>query len=267
MSVKAIQVNNTSIHVDLLGSGPSLMLVHGFPLDRTMWADVTNVLAQSFQLVIPDLPGFGASPLPPWPLTPANYAQTLALLLTELKITSPIAICGLSMGGYIALEFWHQHPQRLNALILTNTKASADSPDARDNREQAAQKVLANGTTDLARSMPEKLLSEKSLAQSPELKVRISEMIEHQSPESIAAASRGMAQRHDFTDRLDNISIPTLVIAGEDDKLIPLDESKRMDHMIPNASMKLISAAGHLSPLEQPTVFTQTVSQFLSSHA
>jgi 3-oxoadipate enol-lactonase len=264
MATKTISVHGKRVAVDIIGEGRPLLLVHGFPMDARMWSKQLEPLGAAAKVIAPDLPGFGESELPNSVMTPANYADFLADLLESLEINEAVTVCGLSMGGYIALEFWKRHPSLVNSLIFCHTKATSDTPEAIENRKKTADNARRKGAEDLARDMPVKLTSPDTQQNNIEVMEQLSSMIADQPGPSIAAASLGMAQRANFVSFLPDIAVPALIIAGDKDTLIPMTEMEMMAKVIPHAKFVVIKNSGHLSPMEKPNEFNQDVLAFLA---
>lgn len=259
-----ITANGVDLNVLITGEGPPILLVHGFPLDHTMWREQIDHLAKSRRVIAPDLRGFGGSgPVDPSGVSMETYADDLAALLDALDISEPICLCGLSMGGYIALAFVRKYRDRLNSLILCDTKATADDEAAKKVREQTALKVLENGPDFLAEAMAEKLFGELTRQQRPEVVQEIQNVIRATSRDSIAAAARGMAARPDSTPLLPSIDLPTLVVVGEHDAITTAGEMRSMADALPRAMFVEIADAGHMSPLERPEAVNAAIDHFL----
>lgn len=247
---------------DSIGSGPPLVLVHAFPLARHMW----EAQAGDFpgrRLIVPDLPGFGASPRQEGGLTMESAARELAELLDSLG-EKAAALCGVSMGGYVAFEFARLFPERLSALALVCTRPGPDSPQAMEVRYQSAGRVRAEGLGFLADSMPSKLLGRTSLGRSPGLIGRVRDLMLENKPEGVADALVGMARRRDSGPILSSIRCPVLVLAGAEDGLIPPAESEAMAKAIPGAKLEIVPECGHLPNLERPELFAPLVADFLA---
>lgn len=260
-----IQLDDTTVHVLDEGDGPVVLLVHGFPIDHRMWREQIDVLSQTHRVIAPDLRGFGESPATTGILAMTQFGDDLADLLEAMQITEPIVFCGLSMGGYIAWQFAHHYPEKLRGLILCDTKATADSEAALATREEVAEKVLADGPEFLTKSMPSKIFSDHTRQQNVELVEFVKQMIRDASQVGIAAASRGMALRPDMTALLPTISVPTLVIVGEEDELTSPQEMQTIADAIPQCQCVIIPKAGHMAPLEQPTIVNDALMRFLAS--
>jgi len=191
-----------------------------------------------------------------------QLADDVAGLMDVLGMQDAI-LCGLSMGGYVAFAFLRKYPQRVTGLILADTRPGADTAEGRANRENVARVAETQGTGAIANLQLPKLISENTRQQHPEVEARIRQMINAATPQGIAAASRGMAQRADSTDLLAAITCPTLVLVGEQDVLTPPNVAQDYASNIPNAQFVVIPNAGHLSNLEQQEAFLQALSGFL----
>ena len=247
------------------GRGRPWLFVHGFPLDHSMWRRQIDAFSPLGRLLMPDLPGFGASaPLSGDPMTMADFADVLDAFLDVADVTEPIIYVGLSMGGYIAWEFYRRHRDRLDRLILCDTRAAADTEEVRQTREETAQRVLREGTSFLADGMLPKLFSERTLSDQPEVVEETARVIRGTAPSSVAAALRGMALREDMTGLLPSIDLPSLLIGGEDDMLTPPEEMEGMAGQIPGAVWHRVAGAGHMAPLERPQVVNEAIGSWLS---
>ncbi len=242
---------------------PTLLLIHGFPLDRTLWDEQVHGLSDVAHVVAPDLCGFGNDTSTVRDvITMDDFAKDLKVLL-DIAGVKKVVLCGLSMGGYIALAFLQHWPDRVQGLILANTKANADDAKARAGREHTARDAHEKGMELLARATVPKVLSAASRKRDPQLQVRISAMIARQHPAAVAAASLGMAQRPDRTGMLPTIEVPTLVITGSDDALMPLPTSQALVGSIPGARLAILPGAGHLTNVEAPAAFNTLLKEFL----
>jgi 3-oxoadipate enol-lactonase len=200
---------------------------------------------------VPDLPGFGRSPRLSKPSI-AGMAQALARLLDELDVREPAVVAGLSMGGYVALEFWRRYPERVRGLGLLSTRAGADSPKQRRTRAQVARDVRAHGLAPLARSMGPKLLSPATLRRRPGVVRALRRMILSNRKGGVADALQAMAGRRDSMPLLGRIRVPALIVAGADDVVIPASEARLMRRAIRGAVLNVLPNAGHLLNLERP---------------
>jgi len=261
--MSVVRANGIDQHVLVQGEGAPILFVHGFPLDHTMWRWQVGRFTRSHRVIAPDLRGFGQTPAGPDKVSMELFADDLAALLDELNVAEPVVLCGLSMGGYIAWQFVRRHRHRLAGLVLCDTRATADTPEIQQNRSQTAEHVLASGTATLAESIPGKLFSAVTSERQPQLIDETKKVILRTSPQGIAAAALGMADRADMTNLLPEIDIPTLVVVGADDQLTPPAEMQQLADAIPGAEFVVIENAGHMAPLESAGKFNLAMQQFL----
>jgi 3-oxoadipate enol-lactonase len=269
--VKSLTVAGTDLSYVERGAGIPLLLVHGFPLDHTMWAGQIDALAGQtapsgprYRVIAPDLRGFGRSPAQNDKVTMDQFADDLAALLDGLSIDQPVVLCGLSMGGYIAFQFWRKYAAGLRALILCDTRAAADAPEAAAGRFAVAERVLREGPAPLVESMMPRLFADATCQRQPELVEQIRSVMLATDPRAIAAATRGMAERPDMTPALGQIRCPTLVLVGQNDVISTPAEMRGIAAAIPDARFVEISAAGHMAPLENPTEVNAAITAFLA---
>ena len=257
---RRIAVGGLSFAVDVLGDGPAVLFVHGFPLDRTMWRE-TMALLTGRQLIAPDLRGLGLSDAPEGGYSISTYADDLVALLDALGVDAAV-VCGLSMGGYVAFDLVRRHRDRLRGLILVNTRANADGEDAKRTRDDMIQLVQQRGTSALVEWWLPKLVS---MATTPRVVEHLRAMISRSPPAGVVGALMAMKERRDATAGLAEIDVPTLVIAGREDQLISLDCARTMAGQIPGAQFTSIAAAGHLTPLDQPKSTGRVIGEFLEA--
>ena len=245
------------------GQGRPLVLLHPFPFSGEFWAAQREALSGSARVITPDFRGFGKSGQDGRISTMELLADDLAALLDHLELEQ-IVLGGLSMGGYVTLAFLRNYGRRVKALVLADTRPQADTPEARQAREELAVLVRQQGSSAVAEQMLPRLLGQTTFRKRPELAIQVRRMIESISPMAIAAASRGMARRTESTDLLSGISCPVLVISGEEDILTTPQAADSWAKAIPNVSLVTIPAAGHLASLEQPEAFNAHLKTFLS---
>ena len=256
-----IEWNGASAEIRELGSGPSIILVHGYPLDGAMWSGVARALATRFRVFKPDLPGRGNTEAAA-PASIAGYADFVETLVRE--VPPPVGLAGFSFGGYISLDFMKRRPEKVKALALVDTRASADDPSGRGERDEMIAAVRANGVKPVVESMPARLLSPESLGR-PDLLERVQRMIARQKPETVEADLAAMRDRPDSTAFLPSLGVPTLVVVGEQDALAPPADSEAMAAAIPGARLVRVPGAGHLAPMERPKAVAEALGEFFSS--
>lgn len=246
---------------------PTLLLVHGFPLSHAMWKAQVEGLAPTCRVVAPDLRGYGESTLGGWPADGEEpsldrNADDLAALIDELKADGPMVLAGFSMGGYIAFTMLRRHAAKLDALVLIDTKASADDEPGRATRLKMAEKINEWGAARVAELMRPKLFAEGT----PDTEVQATiDVISATNPASISASQLAMAARPDSTGLLASIKMPTLVIVGEEDALTTAEEMREIANAISNSRYAEIAGAGHMAPVEQPEAVNDTLREFIES--
>ena len=263
--LKHIDIPGALLSVADVGQGPPILFVHGFPLDHTMWRQQLAEFSRDHRCIAPDLRGFGQSSVTLGKVSMEQFAEDLAALLDTLGITEPVVLCGLSMGGYIAWEFVRRHAARLHALILCDTRAVSDSPEAAANRLKLADDVMRLGPELVANAMLPRLFAPNPAAHRPEWDHELRQVMLATNPQGIAAASRGMAERGDARALLPTIDCPTLVIVGEHDVISPPAEMRDIATAVPRSVFQIITDAGHMAPLEQPLATNAAIRQFLAS--
>ena len=261
--MKTTRVNDVELCYRDEGEGQSLVFLHAFPLDQTMWDDQVSHFSASYRVITLDWRGFGKSSLGEGPSTMAAFASDLAGLLDFLKIDKTM-ICGLSMGGYAAMSFLQQHADRVRALVLADTRATADTDEGRQNRLKMAAQAREEGPGAIAEQMISRLFGSTSLNTRANVVERVRAMILANRREGIARALLGMAERPDSTSVLSGITSPVLVVVGEEDTLTPPAEAEAMCKVIPGSEMATLKGVGHLANLEDPQTFNTVVSRFIS---
>jgi 3-oxoadipate enol-lactonase len=259
-------VNGIHLHHVQAGNGIPLLLIHGYPLDHTLWQPQVNGLADIARVIAPDLRGFGQSDAPKGAYTMETHADDLRALLDVLQVERAV-VCGLSMGGYIALAFWRKYVDRVRGLILVDTRAGADAPAARQARLDMVEQVKQHGSAPAADAMLSRLLAPSTRQSRPDLVESIHAMMLRQRSTGIIGAQLGMAERPDSTAMLPTITVPTLVVFGAEDVITPAEtEGRSLADAIAGAKLVIIPNAGHLSNLEQPEAFNAAVREFLSAN-
>ena len=262
----------------------SVVFIHGFPFNSSMWQHQLAAMPRGWLGLAPDLRGFGETELPVKPdplptgsdskalvaeeaevvLTMERHARDLAELIDQ-EVGSPAVICGLSMGGYIALELWRLRPDLVRALVLTDTRADADTEGALENRRRLAATARERGSATLPAAMIPSLLAKGTRADDPEAVQLVRDMILDAPVASVIGALAGMADRSDFTAELPSIDRPALVVAGEEDSITPPQVAEEMARALPDSRLEVIPGAGHLTNLEQPYLFNRLLADFLDT--
>ncbi|HTU27251.1 MAG TPA: alpha/beta fold hydrolase [Pirellulales bacterium] len=261
--MKRLSVPAAELHVLDRGAGLPLVLLHAFPLDHSMWSAQIERFASQYRVIAPDLRGFGTSSVTAGTVTMEQLADDVAAILDGLGVTEPVVLAGLSMGGYAAFQFFRKYPQRLRALVLSNTRAAADTAEARQGRLKTIDQVLTIGAGPVAEAMLPRFFTTESFERLPGVVEFVRERILLTAPEGIAAALRGLAERPDVTGLLPEIKLPTLVVAGADDAITPAGEMRTMAAAIAGSELVVLPGAGHLSALETPVEFNTALARFL----
>jgi len=250
---------------DEYGSGRPLLLIHGFPLNRRMWQPQISSLSEVARLIVPDLRGFGESEAGAGPYSMDTLAEDCCRLLDALDIKQPAVICGLSMGGYVALAFYRRYPERVAALILVATRAGDDSPEMKARRDEAMALARQGGAKAILESMLPRMFAPGTYTSRPEVVEFGRQIMETAAVNGLIGALAAMKARPDSTPLLGQIRVPTLILHGAEDQITPIREAEKMRDGIPGAQLKILPAAGHLLNLEQPDLFNQTVRAFLQT--
>ncbi len=248
---------------DDAGAGPPLVLLHAFPLSRPMWRPQVDALSGDFRVLALDLPGFGGTEGFTDEPTIDGMATAVAEFLDALAITEPVALAGLSMGGYVALAFARRYPDRLRALILADTRAEPDDAAAKANRDKMIAFAGDHSAADVIDQTLPKMLSEETRTQRPEVVAEVKRIAGGQSIDGIVNALKALRDRPDSRPALDKIAVPTLVLVGAEDLLTPPALSRDLA-VRSRGSLEVISGAGHLSNLERPDAFNGAVRGFLT---
>jgi 3-oxoadipate enol-lactonase len=257
-----IRVGDIQLAYTDAGLGMPVVLLHGYPFNRTLWNEQVGALSNSYRVITPDLRGHGESDASPGAATMNRMAQDVAALLDQLEISRAV-IGGLSMGGYVALAFYKQFPSRVRGLILADTRAQTDTEEGKQTRHQQAEKALAEGMAGIADAMLPKLLTPETVSKRPEVVKRVRDMMLKTKPEGAAGALLGMAEREDQTARLSEITCPTLILVGQEDPITPVQDSEKMHREISGSRLVVIENASHVSNLERTEQFNEELTRFL----
>jgi pimeloyl-ACP methyl ester carboxylesterase len=249
-------------HADV-GRGLPVVLLHAFPLNRTMWEPQIAALFGECRCIVPDLRGFGDSPKS-GPYTMDRHADDIAALLDALQVERAV-IGGLSMGGYVALALWRRHRHRIRALVLADTRAAADTPEGLQKRDELIALARTGGPAAVADKQITGLTGKSTRDKQPELVDRIRSVMSGESVDGIVGALEAMRGRPDSTALLPQIDVPTLIVVGAEDVITPVKEARAMADAIRGSRLEVIPEAGHLSNLERPAAFNAALSDFNGS--
>jgi pimeloyl-ACP methyl ester carboxylesterase len=258
-----VKSGGIELHLTESGRGAPVVFLHGFPLDHTMWAAQIRQLGRRWRVIAPDLRGFGGSQVTPGVVTMEQMADDVAGALDALGVGEPIVLVGLSMGGYVAFQFVARHGSKTRGLVLCDTRSAADSPEAAAGRLKLAEHVLRAGTHYAAEAMLPRAFAPATFRENAAVTEEARESVLAASPEGVAAALHGLAQRPDMTGFLSSIRLPTLVVVGEHDAISPVEEMRSMAAAIPGSEFVVIPGAGHLPPMENPSAFNEALEGFL----
>jgi 3-oxoadipate enol-lactonase len=243
--MEAIQINGIQQTHSRFGQGTPMVLIHGYPFDHTIWYDMVPFLENDFELLLPDLRGFGLSGIVESQYTIADMASDIAGLLDHLDVEKAY-IAGHSMGGYIALAFAQQYPKRILGLGLVSTRAVADTPEQKQGRYAAAEEILRSGVQPVAESMPAKLTPDERV------QAFVRSLIAAQRPAGLAGALKAMAEREDTTSILSSFKFPVAIVHGKADEMIPIQRAQEIKAVIPHATLMELSGVGHMPMMENP---------------
>jgi 3-oxoadipate enol-lactonase len=258
-SVNGVDIN----YKDSGGSGTPVLLLHAFPLSSDQWEPQIESLGDRFRFIAPDLKGFGGSSAPEdrSGYTMDSYADEVAGLLDDLGIDK-VTVVGLSMGGYIAFAFLRRHGDRVAGLVLADSRAEADPPEGIEKRSGQQELVANEGTAGLIEGLAGALLGEPTREKKPEVVERAKRLMD-QPPAGFIGALEAMKGRPDSTSDLAGISVPTLIIVGENDGVTPQEASRKMHEHIAGSRLVVIPESGHLSNIEAPEAFNGALAEFL----
>lgn len=271
-----ITVNDATLHYDDLGpsDGIPVVLIHGHPFNRTLWAPQVEALrGAGYWVITPDLRGYGESSVTPGKVFLSDFADDIAALLDHLSIERAV-VGGVSMGGQISMEFCRRHRGRVRALVLSDTSAPAETHEGKVFRNRLADRLLFEGMGGYADEVIDKMLASYNVDALPDVAAHVLGLMRATDPHGAAAALRGRAERPDYRDTLVTVAsagIPTLIVVGADDVYTPVADAKAMGCLVPHANLSVIDGAGHLPGAEQPERFNTVLLDFLrtqpSEHA
>lgn len=244
------------------GQGPAVLFLHGFPLSLAMW-DGQETLAGRYRIVRFDFRGLGGSGPGDAVLTMDRIADDAAVVIERLRL-GPVILAGCSMGGYAAFCFAQKYPQLLRGLILVDTRATPDTPEARQGRGELASRVMKEGASAAMEAFLPKVVGETTKKSRADVVAKLRDMMLATSPQGLSDGLHGLAARHDSTPILGQIGVPTLVVCGEEDVITPVTDSEVLQRGIKGSELVVIPKSGHLPSMETPEAFNEVLRPFLS---
>ncbi|MGW0432815.1 alpha/beta fold hydrolase [Micromonospora sp. NPDC003197] len=261
--MSAVTIGDVTLGYDDEGSGEPLVLVHGHPFNRSMWAPQVETFARlGWRVITPDLRGYGESTVVPGKTTLDTFARDIAALLDHLGVDR-FVLGGLSMGGQIVMELHRLFPARVRGLVLADTFAAAETEQGKIGRNAQADRLLREGMGPYADEVLAKMVAPANIAALPAVAAHVLDMMRTTAPEGAAAALRGRAERPDYLSMLPYIEVPTLVVVGSEDEFTPVADAQVMHEHIPDATIAIISGAGHMPNLERQAEFDAALRSFL----
>ncbi len=256
-----LRSGDAELFYEVAGDGPTVVLLHPFPLNHSFWSAIVAQLSSRYRLIFPDLRAHGASELGDGPVTMQKLADDLTRICCEEEARKTTFV-GVSIGGYLLFEFWRRYRDQVAALVLANTRATAETSESGAARLQAADKVLREGTAGFIEEMLSRLVPQTTRTNRPDVVGAARKMMQAMSPDDVAGVQRGMAERPESVATLATINVPTLIIAGAEDS-VPLNEFQLMQERIAGSELRVISGAGHYAALEKPEEFGGLLRRFL----
>ncbi|MES2381921.1 MAG: alpha/beta hydrolase [Bacteroidota bacterium] len=260
-----IPVNNVQLSYNDIGEGSiPVIFMHGYPFDKTMWQLQLDFLKSGYRLISFDIRGFGKSTDEESHLSIDLFAEDLIALMDKLNIDKAI-VCGLSMGGFIALNAQKRFPDRFAALILCDTQCIADTAEVKEKRNKIINEIAVDGVAPFNEGFIKSVFHKDSLSNKKELVELLRSVVFANSPHIITMGQTALAERSETCSTLNEITIPTLIICGREDIVTPLAQSEMMHNAIKGSILHVIDNAGHVSNLEQPDEFNKHLLDFLTT--
>ncbi|WP_224984388.1 alpha/beta fold hydrolase [Geomonas agri] len=260
-----LNVNDINIAYDGMGSGPAIILIHGFPLNRQMWQPQLQPLADAgYRVIAPDLRGFGASDAPAGGYSMDVFADDIIALMDSLKIDKAV-VSGMSMGGYVLLNLMERYPDRVRAACFIATRANADDEAGRARRSAMAAEAERLGANPVIKIFAELLFATETAERNPALIALVTSWMRSASPQGLAGGLLAMRDRKDYVEDLKSFPFPSLVLAGAEDRAAPLEVANVLIEGLVGCKSRIIDKAGHMLNMEQPAIFNKTLIDFLKS--
>ena len=258
-------VNNFEVSYTDQGmdDAPVLIFIHGFPLNKSMWNEQIEVFKEDYRVIAYDIRGHGDSEAGNEEFSIELFVNDLLHLMDALKIEKA-SLCGLSMGGYIALNAIENHPERFDSLVLSDTHCIADPPKVKQKRLDTIDSIREFGVEKYVEDSIEHLFAPESFITHKKVISDVKEMILNTSEQSLSKTLLALSLRKTTCNKLSEITIPVLFTVGEEDKITPPEASELMHEKIKNSTLHIISHAGHLSNLEKPDEFNEQLKTFFA---
>lgn len=263
-----VSININDLTVSYTDEGPDdapvIIFIHGFPFNKTMWTNQISAFSENYRVVAYDVRGHGKSETGADDFSIELFVKDLIIAMDTLQIDRAI-LCGLSMGGYIALNAIENYPERFDALVLCDTNCTADTQEVQEKRLNTIESIKQNGVENFADELIGNLLAPQTLVTKNEITTAVREMIIKTSPDSLYQTLIAFTWRSETCSKLQEIKVPVLIIVGKEDKITPPEAARLMHEKIRGSVLSIIEHAGHLSNLENPDQFNNHLNEFLAS--
>jgi 3-oxoadipate enol-lactonase len=261
---KSVIINGITINYLIAGEGEAIVLIHGHPFDHTMWQPQIDAFSGRYQVIVPDLRGYGKSGLPEGGVSRFEDYSTDILQLLDILRVDNFHVAGLSMGGQLAMEVYRQAPSRVKSLILADTFATLDTPEAKTARNDGADRMLREGMDGYANESIHKMIKAEHVTKMPGVAAHVMRMMTSTNPKGAAMAMRARSERIDYLNEvLPQIKVPVLIVVGRQDEFTPVAKAEEMRAVIPGSKLVVIEDAGHMPNLERAPEFNQIMMDFL----
>lgn len=243
-----------------------LLLIHGFPFDHRMWKPQIEFFSERFRVIAPDLTGFGKSPASDGTIFIDSFAEDLKSLIDDVKC-GPVHLCGFSFGGYVAMRFIDMYPELCYSMTLVSTRPDTDDNNAKFKRFQQCKQIENGKYPAFVENHIKAVFTGKTLQSNHDITNQLREIVTSQEPKAVCSTLLAIAARMDSCENLKKVKVPTLILAGEEDSIMPLQCSKKMQELVSGAKVTIIPDSAHMVNLENPGQFNASMGQFLDSIA